>query len=128
LNNTSDKRKNKRYDISEYVKEDYFDDIRLEIKTDNVFTPRLMDISINGLGLELEESDPSIDLNEFNRISDYFINIHFVDKVILAEVKKIWSIIVEDTGKKILKGGFLFSVISPEDKLSLAEHINALRK
>ncbi len=127
MNNNNDKRRNRRYNISEYVKEDYFKDISLEINSDIVALPKIMDVSLNGLGFALEDSSGTINLDEFDKMSDYFINIRFVNKVILAEVKKVWSIIIEEAGKRILKGGFAFSVISPEDRLSLAEYINTLR-
>jgi hypothetical protein len=127
LDNTNDKRRIKRYDVSEYVKENYFEDIRLEINTNTVLVPHLTDISINGFGIALEDSGSSADLDEFNKLNDFFINIHFINKVILAEVKKMWSIVLENAGKRILKVGFSFSVISPEDRLSLAEYINSQR-
>jgi hypothetical protein len=128
LNGTSENRKDRRYDVSEYVKDNYISNISLEINTGTVISPQLTDISINGFGIVLEEAGSSMNLDEFNKLNDYFIHIHFINKVILAEVKKIWSIITEESGKKFLKGGFSFSVISPEDRLSLAEFIASQRE
>jgi hypothetical protein len=124
--NKNEKRKNIRYEISEYIKEESFNDISLEIKTDRIYIPRITDISINGLGYAFEEND-SINLDDFDKLENYFISINFVNKVILVEVKKIWSVIIQKAGKKILTGGLVFSVISPEDRLTIAKYINTIR-
>jgi hypothetical protein len=124
--NTNEKRKSKRYEISEYIKEDFYNDIHLEINTNKKYNPRVIDISMNGLGYVIEEND-SINLNEFDKLKNYFISINIVNKTILVEVKKIWSIIVKKAEKKILNGGLVFSVISPEDRITIAEYINTIR-
>jgi hypothetical protein len=124
--NKNEKRKNIRYEISEYIKEESFNDISLEINTDRIFIPRVTDISINGLGYALDEHD-SINLDEFDKLENYFININLINKMILVEVKKIWSIIIQKRGKRILTGGVVFSVISPEDRLTIAKYINTIR-
>lgn len=122
-----EKRKNKRYGISEYIKEDSYSDIFLEIKTGKKFNPHIIDISINGLGFALEENSDYVDFNEFEQLKNYFMSINFTNKTILVEVRKIWSIIIEKSGKKVLSGGVAFSVISPEDRLVIAEYINTIR-
>jgi hypothetical protein len=125
--NTIEKRNNKRYEISEYIKEHSFNDIYLEIKTDKKYNPRVIDISISGLGFSLEEKDNSASFHEFEKLENYFISINLINKTILVEVKKIWSIIIEKAGKRILTGGLVFSVISPEDRLTIAKYINTIR-
>jgi hypothetical protein len=122
-----EKRKNQRYGISEYIKDDSYQDINIEIKTDKTYHPRIIDISINGLGFVLDENGDYIDFNEFEKLENYFISINLIKKTILVEVKKIWSIITEKAGKKILTGGLAFSVISPDDRLIIAEYINTIR-
>jgi hypothetical protein len=124
---TTEKRKNKRYEISEYIKEDSYKDIYLEIKTDEKFNPRVIDISINGLGFMLEENDNSVNFIEFEKLENYFVSINLINKTILVEVKKIWSVIIEKAEKRILTGGLVYSVISPEDRLTIAEYINTFR-
>jgi hypothetical protein len=124
--NKNEKRKNIRYEISEYIKEEFLNDISLEINTDRIYIPRVMDISLNGLGYTLEEND-SINLEDFDKFENYFININLVNKVILVEVKKIWSVIIQKEGKRILTGGVAFSVISPDDRLIIAKYINTIR-
>lgn len=125
--NNKEKRKSKRYEISEYIKDNYFQEVRVEINTDVLFKPEIIDISMNGLGFAIKKYDDSINLDEFDKLSNFFINIYFFDKVILTEVKKIWSIIIEEAGNRVLKGGLVFSVMSPEDRLHLAEYFNNIR-
>lgn len=72
--NPDEKRKNKRYEISEYIKEDFYNDIHLEINTNKKFNPRVIDISMNGLGYVIEEND-SINLSDFDKLENYFIKI-----------------------------------------------------
>ena len=122
-----EKRKSKRYEISEYIKDNYFQDVRVEINTNMLFKPEIIDISMNGLGFAIKKYDDSVNLDEFDKLSNFFINIYFFNKVILSEVKKIWSIIIEEEGNKVLKGGLIFSVMSPEDRLHLAEYFNNIR-
>jgi len=122
-----EKRKSKRYEISEYIKDNYFQDVRVEINTNMLFKPEIIDISMNGLGFAIKKYDDSVNLDEFDKLSTFFINIYFFNKVILSEVKKIWSIIIEEEGNKVLKGGLIFSVMSPEDRLHLAEYFNNIR-
>lgn len=122
-----EKRKSKRYEISEYIKDNYFQEVSVEINTDVLFKPEIIDISMNGLGFAIKEYDDSVNLDEFDKLSNFFINIYFFDKVILSEVKKIWSIIIEEEGNRVLKGGLVFSVMSPEDRLHLAEYFNNIR-
>ncbi len=123
----TEKRKNKRYGISEYIREDSYNDIYLEIKTDRIYNPKVIDISINGLGFELEGNGANADFNELEKYKNYFISIKLLENTILVEVIKIWSVIIERNCKKILTGGFIFSVISPEDRLIIAEYINTIR-
>ena len=122
-----EKRKSKRYEISEYIKDNYFQDVRVEINTNMLFKPEIIDISMNGLGFAIKKYDDSVNFDEFDKLSTFFINIYFFNKVILSEVKKIWSIIIEEEGNKVLKGGLIFSVMSPEDRLHLAEYFNNIR-
>lgn len=122
-----EKRKSKRYEISEYIKDNYFQEVSVEINTDVLFKPEIIDISMNGLGFAIKECDDSVNLDEFDKLNNFFINIYFFDKVILSEVKKIWSIIIEEEGNRVLKGGLVFSVMSPEDRLHLAEYFNNIR-
>ncbi|MBN2403497.1 MAG: PilZ domain-containing protein [Spirochaetes bacterium] len=125
--NFNEKRKNKRYGISEYIKEDTYNDIGLEIKADKIYKSNIIDISINGLGYLIEVSGDSSDIDNIDKLDNFFISISLKKKVILTEVKKIWSIILEKPGKRVLAGGVIFSVISPEDRLAIANYINTIR-
>lgn len=123
--NTNEKRKNIRYEISEYIKEN-FKDIYIEIKADNVYRAEVSDISMNGLGFFIEDNK-DYNFDELNKMTNYFIKIIFSDKEILTEVTKAWGVIVSKGTKKVLQGGLIFSVISSEDRLYLADYINSLR-
>jgi hypothetical protein len=124
--NINDKRKSERYSISEYIKEDSYKDICLEIRADRIYKPVISDISINGLGYELIENDLII-LEEVSNLENFYININFQNKSVLVEVKKIWNTIIKRAGKRTLTGGVFFSVISPGDRLAIAEYINYIR-
>ena len=127
MNYKNEKRSSKRYYVSEYIDNDYLSDIRIEINAGRIYKPRITDISMNGLGYFLEEAEETGNVEELDYTDNCFINMHLKDKSILTEVKKIWSIIIDDSGTRTLKGGFAFSVMSPEDRLSLAEFLKLLR-
>jgi hypothetical protein len=118
-----DNRKGSRYEISEYINDNFCKDIHLEIKNDIAFNPVVIDISMYGIGFSIEEN-----VDVFDSLTDFFININFCDRTVLAEVKKVWSVRTEESGRKLLKGGLVFSVLSPEDRLYLADYLNAMRK
>ncbi|MFH0974808.1 MAG: hypothetical protein V1874_03380 [Spirochaetota bacterium] len=122
-----EKRKFKRFEISEYVKDDNFKDIEIEINSDRIYRLKVIDINVNGIGYSIEETEALSGIDEFAKMTNYYINIIFSDKSILAEGKKVWSSITGGAGRRTLKGGLVFSIISPEDRLYIAKYINSLR-
>jgi hypothetical protein len=127
LKNNNEKRIIERYNISEYVKEDYYTDIYLEIRADRIYKAEITDISMNGLGFIINEPEGLTDIDELAGLINYYVKIHFQDKDILAEVKRIWIIISGDKGARTLEAGASFSVISSEDRLKLADVIATIR-
>ncbi|MBN2041849.1 MAG: hypothetical protein JW864_17570 [Spirochaetes bacterium] len=127
MSNINEKRFAERYYISEYIDSDYFSEIVIEINADRAYYPEIVDISINGIGFFLKETDETGSLDNFNNMETCFLNMQFQERSILTEGKRIWSIIVEEHGGRILKGGFSFSVMSPDNRLLLAGFLKSLR-
>ncbi|MDY6933549.1 MAG: hypothetical protein SVZ03_04910 [Spirochaetota bacterium] len=123
-----DKRRTKRYSISDYLdkivsKEEYYIDILINGSIRAI----LIDISMCGLGYRIEEIDPER-LKELQIPGDMLIKLYIADVVLFAEMKKVWTALIEDKGKKIIKGGLSFNVISVEDRLNLSNCIENIRK
>jgi hypothetical protein len=127
LNDKREKRVDVRYGVSDYEDRDLFEDVSIEIDIDNPFKPEIADISLNGIGFSVKESEIQTDIDEFSKLTDYFIKIYMPENLILTEVRKRWSTIIDEDGTRILKCGCAFSVMSSKDRLVLAEFIKTIR-
>ncbi len=121
MKNTNDKRNENRYSISEYLKEEY-ENVFIEIKFDKPIKAYVTDISMNGIGYEIKSLNFE-DQKKLHDTDDFFVNINLIENKLLVEVKKAWSAL---TGN-VYRGGLLFSVISPEDRLVLLKFLENIR-
>lgn len=123
-----EKRKKKRHSIRDFVKESrLLDRIYLEIDMKTVIRARVVDLSLNGIGFEIDIME-QMDKENFEKMSTMFIKLFFGSEVIFAEVEKIWDIITVVDEREVLRGGFQFSVIASEDRIKLSKLVEEIRE
>lgn len=123
-----EKRKKKRHSIRDFVKESrLLDRIYLEIDMKTVIRARVVDLSLNGIGFEIDIME-QMDKENFEKMSTMFIKLFFDSEVIFAEVEKIWDIITVVDEREVLRGGFQFSVIASEDRIKLSKLVEEIRE
>ncbi len=123
-----EKRKKTRYSIRDYVKKSHLlDKIYLEIDIDHIIRAHIVDLSLNGVGFEIDNLDEN-HIEKFRKLNAMFVKIFFDSETIFVEVEKIWDIITEIDGGRMLKGGFQFSVVASEDRIKLSKLIEEIRK
>ena len=113
-----------RYSISDYLKKKY-KDIYIEIIKDGTIRADVIDINLNGVGFEIEHIESS-HFTKLEESDDFFIKIYAAGEVLFAEVRKMWSALLGEE-ERIFKGGFMFSVISPKDRLCLSKFLLKIR-
>jgi hypothetical protein len=94
MNDPAEGRKDRRYSISEYL-EDEFRDVYIEIMTDPPVRAAITDISMNGLGFIIPESETA-GSKKVEQADKLFVNIHLGGDVILLNAKKTWGIVVKE--------------------------------
>lgn len=123
-----EKRKKKRHSVGDFVKEsNLLDKIYLEIDMKFVIRARVLDLSLNGIGFEIDEMEQA-EKENFEKMSTIFVKIFFDSEVIFAEVEKVWSIITVVDEREVLRGGFQFTVIASEDRIKLSKIIEEIRE
>ena len=123
-----EKRKKTRHSIRDFVKKSHLlDKIYLEIDIEHIIRARVVDLSLKGVGFEIDNLDEK-HVEKFRKLSAMFVKIFFDSETIFVEVEKIWDIITEIDGGTVLKGGFQFSVIASEDRIKLSKLIEEIRK
>jgi c-di-GMP-binding flagellar brake protein YcgR len=123
-----ERRKKTRHSIIDAVKRSsLLEEMYLEISLSTVVRGRVVDISLGGLGFEIDDPDVVL-MDELEDLTALFVKIFFDAESIFAETYKIWSIHQEVSGRRIVKGGLQFSVISSEDRIKLTRIIEEIRK
>lgn len=123
-----EKRKKKRHSIRDFIQESHLlDKIYLEIDAKTVIRARVMDLSLNGIGFEIDALE-QMDKENFEKMSSVFVKLFFDSEVIFAEVEKIWDIITVVDDREVLRGGFQFSVIASEDRIKLSKLVEEIRE
>ncbi len=126
MENIREKRESERYSISEYLKEKY-NNIYIEIIIEDAIRANVIDMNMNGVGFEID----SLDKPEMEKIEEkdsFFIKLYIGDEVLFVEVKKMWSAFLGKEQEMVLKGGLMFSVMSPKDRLNLFKFLEGTRK
>lgn len=123
-----ERRKKIRHSIKDAVKRSsLLEEMYLVISMNAEVRGRVIDISLSGLGFEIDNPDALL-VEEFEDRIALFIKIFFDSDSIFAETEKIWSICQEVEGRSIMRGGLHFSVISSEDRIKLHKLIEEIRK
>jgi hypothetical protein len=123
-----EKRKKTRHTIRDFVKKSHLlDKIYLEIDIEHLIRARIVDLSLNGVGFEIDNLEEN-QIEKFRKLNAMFVKIFFDSDAIFVEVEKIWDIITEMDGRTVLKGGFQFTVIASEDRIKLSKLIEEIRK
>lgn len=123
-----EKRKKKRHSIRDFIQESHLlDKIYLEIDAKTVIRARVMDLSLNGIGFEIDTLE-QVDKENIEKMSSVFVKLFFDSEVIFAEVEKIWDIITVVDDREVLRGGFQFSVIASEDRIKLSKLVEEIRE
>jgi hypothetical protein len=123
-----EKRKKTRHSIRDFVKKSHLlDKIYLEIDIEHLIRARIVDLSLNGVGFEIDNLEEN-QIEKFRKLNAMFVKIFFDSDAIFVEVEKIWDIITEMDGRTVLKGGFQFTVIASEDRIKLSKLIEEIRK
>ena len=119
-------RKDRRYSISEYL-EDEFRNVYIEIMAEPPVRAVITDISMNGLGFEIPEGETDA-VKKIEVADKFFINIHLGGEVILIDTKKTWGSVVKGKDGTVYQGGVIFTMISPNDRLTLLKFLENVRK
>lgn len=122
-----ERREKTRHSIVDAVKRSsLLEEMYLEISLSTVVRGRVVDISLGGLGFEIDDPDTAL-IEELEDLTSLFVKIFFDSESVFAETDKIWSIHHEVSGRSIVKGGVQFSVISSEDRIKLTRIIEEIR-
>ena len=123
-----ERRKKTRHSITDAVKRSsLLEQICLEIGLSAVVRGRVVDISLGGLGFEIDDPDAVL-MDELENTTSLFVKIFFDEESIFAKTDKVWSIYQEVSGRRTVKGGLQFSVLSSEDRIKLTGIIEEIRK
>ncbi|OHD70602.1 MAG: hypothetical protein A2W19_03435 [Spirochaetes bacterium RBG_16_49_21] len=122
-----DYREASRYAISDVALHKYdIDEVSCGFDFDQSLRGRVVDISLKGLGIEIDNLN-SIQTQKVKNLDKYLLTIKFGDDTILAGVKSIWSQVLHGNGNMLFKGGVLIDLISTEDRLTLWGIIEKIR-
>lgn len=120
-------RQDTRYDASEYLKEIYYSNISAFIEADSgQIKANIVDISLNGIGFEILFENQAV-IEFIFKTNNFFIKLQLASHTIICEITKKWQRIVSQKKIKAYKGGFTFSIISPDDRLKIADFVDKLR-
>lgn len=123
-----DKRREIRYSIIEYLDNTISkEDCILEIEVNGKIIAKSIDISMSGIGFEIIDVEQE-QIETIQNNDNFFIKIYFAKEVVIIDAKKVWSAVMKENDKDVLKGGLSFSVISTEDRLKLLKYIEDIRE
>lgn len=125
MNNSEEIRQDKRYSISEYLK-DELRNIYIEIMIDKPVRADITDISMNGLGFEIKKFNED-DRKQIEKTGNFFINIHVAGEKILIDSKKTWGAVVKVKEDNVYRGGLMYKMVSPGDRLILLKFLEKMR-
>jgi hypothetical protein len=87
---------------------------------------QIADISSTGVGFEIELSEYlGMDVQDNTEVQ---IKMFYPGGTISANAKVIWNFIIEADDLEIMKGGLMFTVLSPEQREKLSDLIDSFRK
>jgi hypothetical protein len=122
-----DKRQTDRLMISEgnreYLREDQ---IAIEFDAGEKIRGKAVNISQNGIGFEIKGLSRML-IDEIIDGEEMFLKLYAGSDYILAGVKIKWTLIKEEKGETVFKGGTEINIISSEDNLKLAGFIEKIR-
>lgn len=87
---------------------------------------RITDISLNGVGFEIDEISAS-DMENLAGSEDYFIKIFVENELFLAGVRNRWHVKGKAGSAPLYRGGVQITIMSPEDLKRLSGLIRRLR-
>ena len=125
MSNPAEVRKDRRYSISEYL-EDEFRNVYVEIMANPPVRAVITDISMNGLGFVIPEDEKEGRKN-VEQADKFFINIHLGGEIILLDTIKTWGSAVKVKEGTVYRGGVLFTMVSPNDRLTLHKFLENIR-
>lgn len=123
MNKKEERRQVKRYPVAGRESEDIY----IELDIDGPVRAEVTNINMSGIGFEIESGDESL-INEISGRAEFFVKLYLPGLIIFSEMKKVWNTIAQSNGSRLLKAGMAFSVLSPEDRLTLADFIDKFRK
>lgn len=126
MDNVEESRRDRRYSIADYLEKE-FHNVYIEIMMDKPIKASVSDISMNGLGFEISSPDKD-DQEKIDEASKFHIKVYLGREAILIEGKKTWGALIESSGSSLYKGGFMFSMVSPEDRLHLLKFLDHVKK
>lgn len=122
-----DKRQTDRLMISEVARNFLSEDkISIEFDAGEKVKGKAVNISQNGIGFEIRGLNRNL-IDEIIESEDMFLKLYAGNDFILAGVKIKWSLVKEEKGDTIFKGGTEITIISHEDNLKLADFIEKIR-
>ena len=121
------RRKIERYKLSDFINEKLSkDDIYVEFNLNEWIMGKIVDISMNGIGFEIDQLEYT-KFRELINSNELYIKIHYSNEVILAGTKIAWKIVIKEKEKPIVKGGLFFTIMESESKLKLATLLESIR-
>ncbi len=122
-----DKRQTDRLMISEVTRNFISEDkINIEFDAGEKIKGKAVNISQNGIGFEVRGLSRTL-IDEIVDGEEMFLKLYAGDDFILAGVKIKWSLVKEEKGETVFKGGTEINIISHEDNLKLADFIEKIR-
>lgn len=119
-------RQDRRYSIGDYLQKEYHN-LHVEVLLDPPIRAEVSDISMNGLGFEI----PGVEADVQERLEGadkFHMKIHVAESTILIEAKKTWGAMLSGKDGNIFKGGVMFAMVSPEDRIVLLNFLDKIRK
>lgn len=122
---TDNKRRETRYSLSDEIRDHYCsrESCYVEIELDAPVRGTIVDISLSGLGFEVEDPAPQA-YERLQGDDSYIIRIQLGGEACMAEARKAWL----SPGAGTIKGGVVFNVMSHEDRTRLSQFIEEMRK
>ncbi len=102
------------------------DKINIEFDAGEKIKGKAVNISQNGIGFEVRGLSRTL-IDEIVDGEEMFLKLYAGDDFILAGVKIKWSLVKEEKGETVFKGGTEINIISHEDNLKLADFIEKIR-
>jgi hypothetical protein len=122
-----DKRKTDRLMISELSRNRLSEEkLTIEFDAGEKIRGKAVNITQNGIGFEIKGLRREL-IDEIIDGEDIFLKLFAGNDFILAGVKIKWSLVKEEGGESVFRGGTEISIISHEDNLKLAEFIEKIR-